>query len=241
MSIMMNLVLFGIFVFLLVAIQFAGGQTIDEIIEKHIRAKGGLNKIDAIREMYMEGLVTVMGITISIQVAKHRDELNPSGINMQWLMKDENGHSPDNALIETLQIDDIIAELQTAPDISEYLVNYAAKGYSPVLIGKEMVGDNNCFHVKLSTKNQQEIHYWINTSGLMVQQSCVMKRSASLADISNYITYHDYKPVDGMQIAHSLHVSKTSNSQNSICEILFNKIEINQPLEPFIVKPAIQS
>jgi hypothetical protein len=93
MSIMMNLVLFGIFVFLLVAIQFAGGQTIDEIIEKHILAKGGLNKIDAIREMYMEGLVTVMGITISIQVAKHRDELNPSGINMQWLMKNENGHA----------------------------------------------------------------------------------------------------------------------------------------------------
>jgi hypothetical protein len=241
MSIMMNLVLFGIFVFLLVAIQFAGGQTIDEIIEKHILAKGGLNKIDAIREMYMEGLVTVMGITISIQVAKHRDELNPSGINMQWLMKNENGQTPENTLTDTMIIDEIITELQATPDISEYLANYAAKGNSVVLIGKEMVSDNNCFHVKLTTKDQQEIHYWINTSGLMVQQSCVMKRSASLADISNYITYHDYKPVDGMQIAHSLHVSKTSNSQNSICEILFNKIEINQPLEPFIVKPAIQS
>ena len=67
---MKNLVLFGIFVLLLVAVQFAGGQTIDEIIEKHIRAKGGFENIDAIRNMYMEGLLTIMGITVGIKISK---------------------------------------------------------------------------------------------------------------------------------------------------------------------------
>jgi hypothetical protein len=237
---MKNLVLFGIFVFLLVAIQFAGGQTVDEIIEKHIRARGGLNKINDIREMYMEGLITFMEVAIGIQIAKHRDELNPSGINMQWMAKDENGHTPE-AFMETKLADEIIAGLQTMPDISEHLVSYAAKGYAAVLIGKEMVADNNCFHIKLNTKDQQEIHYWINTSSLMVQQSYVIKKSAAQADTGNYTTYADYKPVDGILMAHTLQIEKKAGNQGSICEIVFNKIQINQPFEPFIVKPAIQS
>ena len=59
---MKNLVLFGIFVLFLVAIQFAGGQTVDEIIKKHIRAKGGFDKLNAIQSIYFEGLITMMGI-----------------------------------------------------------------------------------------------------------------------------------------------------------------------------------
>ncbi|MDN3658794.1 hypothetical protein QWZ08_24335 [Ferruginibacter paludis] len=238
---MMNLVLFGIFVFLLVAIQFAGGQTIDEIIEKHIRAKGGLNKMEDIREMCMKGEMTFTGIAIRLQITKQRDELNPSGFNMQWQTANDEGLTWENTLKGTMQIDNLMTEMQTTPDISQYLVNYAGKGYSVVLIGKEIVGDNSCYHVKLTTKDQQEIHYWINTSGFMLQQSCLIKEAVSSGDTGNYLTYYNYKPVDGIQIAHSIHVSKKGSNENSHCEIQFEKILINQPFEPFIVKPPIQS
>jgi hypothetical protein len=238
---MMNLVLFGVFVFLLVAIQFAGGQTLDEIIEKHIRAKGGLTKMEDVREMYMEGLITLAGITIHLRITKQRDELNPSGFNMQWLIADEDDHIPENTLKETIRVDNFMTEMQATPDISQYLVNYAGKGYSAVLIGKELVWDNNCYHVKLTTKDQQEIHYWINIAGFLLQQSCVIKKAVSPVDTVKYLTYYNYKPVDGIQIAHSIHISKKEGKENGNCEILFEKIGINKPFEPFIVKPAIQS
>jgi hypothetical protein len=160
---------------------------------------------------------------------------------MQWLIADEEGYTPGNAFSETMKIDNFMAEMLTTPDISQYLVNYASKGYSAVLIGKEVVGDNSCYHVKLVTKEQQEMHYWINTSGFMLQQSCLIKKAVSPVDTSNYLTYYNYKPVDGIQIAHSIHISKKGGNENNNCEIHFEKILINQPFEPFIVKPAIQS
>lgn len=56
---MKNLVLFGIFVLFLVAVQFASGQTVDEIIEKHIRQRGGFDKLAAIKSIYMEGIISM--------------------------------------------------------------------------------------------------------------------------------------------------------------------------------------
>ena len=238
---MKNLVLFGLFVLLLVVIQFAGGQTIDEIIEKHIRAKGGLDKIDAIRNIYMEGLITLMGITAYIKISKKQDDLNPSGFNMQWLITDEYVHSliPEISLKDTVLVSEIMAQMQDAPDISANLTNYAGKGYSAVLIGKETVDDTNCYHVQLNMDDKNQMHYWINASSFLLVQSAVTNSSNSLkASEKNYVTYRNYQAVDGILFAHSLDIHKKEGNQNYNCEIVFKTILINQPFDSNFVKPA---
>lgn len=241
---MKNLVLFGLFVLLLVVIQFAGGQTLDEIIEKHIRAKGGLDKIDVIRNIYMEGLITLMGIAACIQISKTQDNSNPSGFNMQWLITDEeeNYWMPADSLKDTALVSEIMAEMQDVPDISSHLTNYVSKGYAAVLIGKETVDDISCYHLKLTAKERNEIHYWINTASFLLVQSSIINSNGHVhAGEKNYTTYRNYKAVDGILFAHLMSIQKNQNNQHVTAEIIFNKILINQPFESTIVKSVNQS
>ena len=41
---MRDLALFGLLIILLVAVQFASGQTVDDVIEKYEKARGGKDK-----------------------------------------------------------------------------------------------------------------------------------------------------------------------------------------------------
>ena len=59
---MRSLILFGLFVFFLVAVQFAQAQTVDEIIDKYIKAIGGKDKLLLIATIYKEGSVKMMGM-----------------------------------------------------------------------------------------------------------------------------------------------------------------------------------
>lgn len=58
---MKNLILFGLLIILLVVVQFASGQTVDEVIEKYEKARGGREKLNSIKSIYMEGSREMMG------------------------------------------------------------------------------------------------------------------------------------------------------------------------------------
>jgi hypothetical protein len=229
---MKNFVLFGVFVFLLVAIQFAGGKTIDEIIEKYIRTKGGAEKLVSVECMYLEGLITLLGISAGLKISTIRNELNPAGFNIQWVitdhgLTDETLKSPLN---DNEWIKEVMTELEDVPGISDHLTGYHTRGSSVVLIGREVIEDNNCYHLKLTTKDQTEIHYWMNISNLLLQQSCIMAKSTAAVNAGyNYITYSNYKVVSEILIAHSLHIEKRNSRVKESCQVVFDKILINQP------------
>ena len=85
---MLNLVLFGVFVLFLVAIQFSGGKTVDEIIERHIRAIGGVEKLDTIKTIYFEGLITMMGITKLIKIYQTMENIEGEKYLFNWKITD---------------------------------------------------------------------------------------------------------------------------------------------------------
>ncbi len=236
---MKNLVLFGLFVFLLVAVQFAGGQSVDEIIEKYIRTKGGDANAAVIQSMYMEGLIILMGFTAGIKISKIKDDLNPAGFNIQWLLTGGEGvdTTSGNLLNDPDWLNNLMAEMQAVPDIGVHLYNYSSKGSAAVLIGKETIEDNSCYHIKLTTREQTEIHYWINSASFLLQQSCVIDKGRERnTGGDNYFSYDNYQSLEGIMIAQSLQIEKRTGHQNSHCEIVFNKMLINQPGESIIVK-----
>ena len=52
---MKNIVLFVVFILALVFAQFANAQSVDEIINQYIIARGGKEKLDSIQSIYFEG------------------------------------------------------------------------------------------------------------------------------------------------------------------------------------------
>lgn len=232
---MKNLVLFGIFVLFLVAVQFASGQTVDEIIEKHIRQRGGFDKLAAIKSIYMEGIILMVGNVEPIKIYKEKNSLNPMGFNTFWQMGDLKSNStvPDQLFLNDKMMDDFVAAMQTDTEASIKIWNKTNHEYSAVLIGKEDIDGTNCNQIKLASKSGNEIFYWISLSGnLLIQslsKSSLANNNKNESQSEFRTRYTSYKPVDGVMFAHS--ISMTILEENVMIEINFNKVEINKPIE----------
>ena len=58
---MKNLIIFGFFILILVFAQFAQGQTVDEVLNKHVEALGGKENLSKIKNIVMEGSLNYQG------------------------------------------------------------------------------------------------------------------------------------------------------------------------------------
>ena len=65
---MKNLILLGLVIFGLVCVQFAQGQSMEDIINKHVNAMGGREKIITLSSALMTGTFTAMGATSPINI-----------------------------------------------------------------------------------------------------------------------------------------------------------------------------
>ncbi len=72
---MKDIVLLVVFMLGLVFMQYAQGKSIDEIINKYIDAKGGKEKLDTIKSVYMEGSREMMGSEVAVKVTTVQGKL----------------------------------------------------------------------------------------------------------------------------------------------------------------------
>ncbi|MEO6328552.1 MAG: hypothetical protein ABIO55_06460, partial [Ginsengibacter sp.] len=70
-----NIVILVVFVLGLVYMQFIQAQSVGEIINKHAEARGGKDKLNAIKSVYMEGIRQMMGNEITIKVTRVQGKL----------------------------------------------------------------------------------------------------------------------------------------------------------------------
>ena len=236
---MKNLVLLGIFVMLLIVSQFAQAQTVDEVIGKYETARGGKDKLNAVKSIYMEGSRQMMGTEITVRITKEQSKLSRTEFDMGsgtgfFLLTDKAGWSliPMRSTEATKMPDAALPGLQSELDIAGPLVDYVAKGHKAELIGKEKIGDADCYKIKLTAKSGIEIFYWIDASTYLLTQSTQKTAGRGGADVDTKTTYKDYKDVDGIKFAHTIDISGGFGGSTT-----FDKVELNKAVDPKLYKP----
>ena len=246
---MTNLVLFGLLIIFLVAVQFASGQTVDDVIEKYEKARGGKDKLLAIKSIYMEGSREMMGTEVAVKITKEqaklsRTEFEMGGNNGFMLVTEKEAWSfiPMRSPIPTKMPDEALAGMQTELDIAGSLVDYVAKGNTTELLGKDTVDGNTCYKIKLTTKAGKEIKYWIDASTYLITQSSAKgggrrPGNAGATETEIITTYADYKAVDGIMFAHNFETKNATGQGRAGSGTTFDKIELNKPVDTKLFKP----
>ena len=246
---MTNLVLFGLLIIFLVAVQFASGQTVDDVIEKYEKALGGRNKLLAIKSIYMEGSREMMGNEVAVKITKEqgklsRTEFEMGGTNGFMLVTEKEAWSfiPMRSPAPNKMPDEALAGMQTELDIAGPLVDYVAKGNTTELLGKDTVDGNTCYKIKLTTKAGKEIRYWIDASTYLITQSASKAGGrrpdgAGGNETEIFTIYADYKAVDGIMFAHNIETKNLTEQGTVGGGTTFDKIEINQPVDARLFKP----
>jgi len=130
-------------------------------------------------------------------------------------------------------------ELKSAASQQELdgpLFNYPAKGTSVALEGGELVDGRSAYKLKLVLKNGDERHLWIDAQTLLDVKidSGTRRLDGKLRSATTYI--RDYKPVEGLLVAHRLEtgVEGLAGTQN----IFIEKVALNPMLgESHFSKP----
>ncbi|MBA2249601.1 MAG: hypothetical protein H0W12_05365 [Chitinophagaceae bacterium] len=247
---MKNIVLFVVFIFGIVFMQFAQGQTVDEVINKYLDARGGKDKLNAIKSLYMEGIRQMMGTDVTIRITKVQGKLSRTDFEMggttgYTIITTNQGWSfiPIRSTnVEPMPADRVKA-MQPDLDIAGPLVDYAAKGNKVQLLGKDTADGKSCYKVKLTLGSSgKDITYFIDTKTDMIIQTRQMTmgmggRNAGTPpkEMEMITDYADYGLVEGVMFPHTISNPGAGPSGGSTT---FDKIEINKPVPDSQYKPG---
>src|SRR5450432_1429391 len=211
---MKNIVLFVVFILALVFAQFANAQSLDEVINQYIIARGGKEKLSSIQSVYFEGTRQMMGNEVQVKVTKVDGKLNRVDFEFGgnpgytiitpdkgWRyipMRSDKPEEIPQAQLKTMQ-DQL--------DIAGPLVNYAAKGYQAALKGKDSVNGREAHKIQLTNGAGKDITYYIDTkTNLLIQirQMGDAGRNGGGGATEIITDLSDYKEVGGVMFPHTI-------------------------------------
>jgi hypothetical protein len=232
----MRRVLLGIATLAFFAIP-ASAQTAEEIVNKYIKAVGGMEKIQAVKTLRRTGKFTGGG-GFEANVAQENKRANMvrqefalqglTGVNAYdgktgWKIEPWGGKKDPEALGEE--------EMKSIVEDSDFdgpLVNYQQKGNKVEFVGMDQVEGTDAFKLKLTLANGDVFYYYMDTD-YYVPIKIDTKRMIRGAEREYETALGDYKEVAGWYLPHSFETN-TKGSQDKQ-KIVFDKIEANAQID----------
>ena len=232
---MKNLIVFGLFILALVVAQFAQAQTVDEIIDKHVKALGGKENLNKIQNVVMEGSLSIQGTEIALTLTQvnnkiNRQDITAMGMHGFEMLTDKEGWSympfqgmqkPEPKTADEVKVS------QSDLDIAGPLVDYAAKGHKVELVGKEDVDGTECYKIKAILAGGKELTFFIDPASSMIIRT-KEKRKMNGQEVELQTDLSDYKEVEGVKMPYSI--------TQQFGTVLISSIKVNQTIPESVFK-----
>jgi outer membrane lipoprotein-sorting protein len=223
-------------------------ETADDVIARHVAARGGMEKIKAIQSVDMKVKASQQGLEFPGRLEwkrpdKVRIEMTIQGKTMvqgydgktAWTIMPFLG-SPDPQAMSADDAKDVIEQA----DMDGPLVDYKAKGNTVELVGKDDVDGAPAWKLKLTLKNGDVSYVYIDTeTGLGVKETSKRKQQGSEIEIDSYLT--NFKPVEGVLFPFSI---ENKVGGKSMGQFTIDSVKANVPFDdkmflmPAAAKPA---
>jgi len=216
----------------------ASSQTADELINKNIEAKGGMDKIKAIKTLRMTGKVVLPG---GFTGASGQENLRPNLVretftlqgmtavqaydgSVGWQIQPFSGKKDPQFMGE-----DDLRDLILDSDIDGPMVDYRAKGNKVEYLGHDTVDGDDALRLKVTLHNGDIIYYYLDPDTyLEIRKETQEFIRGSVRE--NASEMGAYKPVGGVMYPFSI----TSGPKNDPAQWQTNtvdKIEVNVSLD----------
>ena len=216
----------------------ATAQTVDDIIAKNIAARGGLEKIRAIKTLRTTGTMTLgPGIEVPVVIEQKRPNMMRMDVTFQgmaiaqaydgktgWQINPMQGRKdPEPLPEEALKQMDLQADVDGSP-----LVDYKSKGSTAELLGRDKVDGVDTYKIRLTLKTGDGLVIYIGAEQFLeVKIESRMKTRGT--EIESESTVGDYKDVGGLMIAHAMEGGQKGVPQKQ--KMIIQKVELNVPID----------
>ena len=230
----------------------ASAQSVDEIVAKHLQARGGYEKIKAIQSIKITRTVATPFTSVRVVVFKKRPALArfeqtaagqanavPRGINADAVWDMGPGGKP------TTRSAQLAAEArETDGDFDGLLVDWKEKGHTVTLEGTEAMTGWEGHKLKVTTKSGVVRNIYIDTKTFLDRRhtgtvnlplpanappNAQPRRSDFVLDLS------DWKEVNGVKFAFAMDEDRVGKREPAQSFATYTeKIEVNVPMEDAI-------
>lgn len=129
---------------------------------------------------------------------------------------------------------------ETWAELDGPLVDYAKKGNKVALLGTESVEGHKAYKLKLTLKNGEERHVWVDAASFLERKidGDPRKMDGKLRNVAIY--YRDYKTVNGLTLPHVLETVVEGDKKSQSHKLFIMQVTVNQPLEDkLFAKPRL--
>jgi len=212
-------------------------QTVDEIINKHMEARGGIEKLKALQSMAMQGTMVQGGVDVEmkyyyVQGKASKVEFTAAGQSGYNIVTDKGGWVFNPFMGHTAAEEmpaDQLKDAQVQLDIQGPLVDYKTKGNTVEYLGKENSQGLEYHKLKLTRANGKVVTYYLNKDYLISKTISTALIQGAEQEVTT--EYSDYRKIpEGYVIA----FKRASRGT----EISFDKAEINPKIDESVFKPT---
>jgi hypothetical protein len=194
-------------VLMILAAPAALAYTADELVQKNIEAKGGIDKLQAIESLRFSGKLLVNGDAVKLtyvalikrpQSVRYEAELQ--GLtqvqaydgSQAWQINPFQGRKDP----EKLSADDAKAMGEDASDFTGVLVDYKAKGYTLDYLGTEDVDGTEAYKLRVTRKNGDITYVYLDPD-YFLEIRTINRRFEHGVPKETVTDYGDYEKVEG--------------------------------------------
>jgi hypothetical protein len=233
-------------------------QTVDEIVAKHIQARGGYEKLKAIQTIKISRTFATNFSAVKVEIFKKRPNLLrieqtpkgqpaaiPRGINAEGAWDTVQGKvtmRPERVAVEGRELD---------ADFDGLLVDWKQKGHTVTLEGKDTIGGSEAYKIKVVTKGGSERLVYIDTKSFMETGQAgrwltpqMDQKTKAFRYMDSVWIFSDFRDVDGVKFPFSVDEDRTQyagpNADIPITTstaIYTDKIEVNVPMADTLFAP----
>lgn len=220
----------------------AFAQSADELIAKHIEARGGLEPIRAVKSVTMTGKFRPPGFdgdfTYVETIARPgnvRTDITLQGLTIVqawdgqtgWQIQPFSGRKD----AERLTADDT-KSLQEEADFESALIDYKAKGATVEYLGQEDVDGAPAHAIRVHLKNGDEQTYYLDPDAMLTIR-VVTKQTLRGAEQQTVTDYGDYEKIEGVYFP--LEMESGPKDQSNVRQrVTIDKLVVNAAVDPSI-------
>ncbi|HEY3129352.1 MAG TPA: hypothetical protein VGL91_07835 [Acidobacteriota bacterium] len=209
-------------------------SNVDELIQKNIDARGGLQRIRAVKTMKMSGAILVRGTKGKFTLLLKR----PHFVRMEMyaegsaVVQAYDGTTAWSMNSSSPGVAEKVPEAQAKTvkeqaDFDGPLVDYQQKGNTIELVGREKMETYEAYKLRVTLKNGDVRYFYLDTKSFLERRlSFRQKEQAGEVEVDTYLD--DYKSVNGIMVPYSFEtrVGGTTVTQSSV-----ENVEINTALD----------
>lgn len=213
---------------------------LDDLIAKHIQARGGMEKMKAVKTVKITAKQSAQGMELPVVIQLKRPSQARIDVTIQGKTLVQGYDGKNGWMINPFEgaqdaqkmPDEEVKELEQESDMDGPLVDHKAKGHTVELIGKEDLEGTPVYKLKLVLKNGEVRYEYIDAESFLGLRT-TQKRKRQGAEIEMDTYAGDYKEVGGLMFPHAL---ETKFQGQTVSSIVIEKVEMNPAMDASIFK-----